>query len=376
MDRVGDRIRQGLRRRDAVASNIDFDPQGLAHNVLGQTEGEHLEAKVLERDLSELHDKFAVVNLPLVRSPRRALAPLIACVRRTSFRLLSPLLERQSDLNGAVARSLSTLRNRSVRQQRLLRELTAVVPATRIQAEGLRELERRVRLLERDHGDGRPVGQLDNYDFANRFRGEEDSLRERQRPYLEFFADVRGQVLDLGCGRGEFLELLRDAGIAGHGVDLDRRMVEHCRAKGLSVELREGLDYLESLPNRSLGGIFASQIVEHMDLSGVLSLLHLAHRALAPGGVLLLDTHNPQTFFTYPLFAIDPTHVRLYHSETISWLFEREGFTDIEIRFEDPMMESLDLPDISGDLQVLMERLRSILHGYLTYAVIGRKPRA
>jgi O-antigen chain-terminating methyltransferase len=106
----------------------------------------------------------------------------------------------------------------------------------------------------------------------------------------------------------------------------------------------------------------------------VLSLLQLAHRALTPGGVLLLETHNPQTFLTYPLFAIDPTHVRLYHSETVSWLLEREGFTGIEIRFGDPAIEGFDLPEAAGDLRMLVERLTSILHGYLTYAVIGRKP--
>ena len=157
-------------------------------------------------------------------------------------------------------------------------------------------------------------------------------------------------------------------------MDLDRRMVEHCRSKGLSVELREGLDYLESLPTASLGGIFASQVVEHLDLSRVLSLLHLAHRALAPGGVLLLETHNPQTFLTYPLFAIDPTHVRLYHSETVSWLLEQEGFTGVETQFGEPTIEGLDLPEVDSSLRVIVERLTSILHGYLTYAVIGRKP--
>lgn len=383
--RVGDRIRQGLGRREAAPERIDVDPQELPQQVLGPTEEQHLEEQVLERDLGELHDTFSVASVPLVRSPRRALAPLIASVRRVTLRTLSPLLDRQSAFNGATARSLSILRDRSVRQEELLREvntaLTAALtdvlaPAVRAQAKALQQLERRLHLLERDRRHGGSVGRLDEYEFANRFRGDEDSLRERQRPYVELFTRVTGEVLDFGCGRGEFLELLRDAGIPARGVDLDRRMVERCRSKGLSVELRDGLSYLESLPPNSLGGIFASQVIEHLDLSALLSLLRLGRRVLASGGVLLLETHNPQTFLTYPLYAIDPTHVRLYHSETVSWLLEQEGFVGVEVRFGDPALEGVggNLPETDEEVGRIVENLKSILHGYLTYAAIGRAP--
>jgi SAM-dependent methyltransferase len=379
--KLRNRIAQGVRRRDAAPERVDVDPRALPRQVLETTEYHKLEEQTLERDLAELHDTFAVGNVPLVRSPGRALAPVVASVRRLTLGALSPVLDRQTAFNGAVARSLSIFRDRSVRQQELLQAantaLTAALadvltPAVRAQAKALQELERRIRLLERESRDGGPVRGLDEFEFANRFRGSEDSLRARQRQYVELFNGVTEEVIDFGCGRGEFLELLRDSRIPARGIDLDRRMVEHCRAKGLSAEFREGLAYLESLPPDSLGGIFASQVIEHLELSSVLSLLRLARRALTPGGVLLLETHNPQTFLTYPLYTIDPTHVRLYHSETISWLLEQEGFISVEVRFGDPAAEGLDPAAPESD--DFAENLTSILHGYLTYAAIGRVP--
>jgi SAM-dependent methyltransferase len=386
---VGNRIRHGLRRRAAAPEDVDLDPQWLpprrALALPGETDDERFEDERLSDDLIELHEKFSLTNVDLVRSPQRALAPLVRSIRGTAFRLLWPILDRQSAFNGAVARSFTTLRDRSLRDETLVRTAVETLtnaltneltPAVRGQAKALQELERRVRILEDKRDDGRAVKRIDNYEFANRFRGTEESVRERQRPHVELFADVSGPVLDLGCGRGEFLELLREAGIAGYGVDLDREMVEHCRSKGLSVDLRDGLTHLESLPADSLGGIFASQLLEHLDLPSVLSLLQLARRALKPGGVLLVETHNPQTFITYPLFAIDPTHVRLYHSETVFWLLEQEGFMGVETRFGDAPVEGFDLPDDTGDAAALMDRLRPILHGYLTYTVVGRVPTA
>jgi SAM-dependent methyltransferase len=376
---IGNRIRQRLSRRDAAPERVDLEMPRLAR--LGETEGERLEEQALDSDLPQLHETFSVVELPLTRAPRRGAGSVIASARRVSFRMISPLLDRQSAFNGGVARSLTTLRNRTLRQQDALQKTIdtlsdALAPAVRQQARALQQLERRIHLLERHSRDGRPTGGLDEYEFANRFRGTEDSLRDRQRQYVELFTSVVGKVLDFGCGRGEFLELLGDAGIPAHGVDLDRRMVEHCQSKGLSAELREGLAYLEGLPPSSLGGIFASQVVEHFDLSSLLSLLRLARRVLTPGGVLVLETHNPQTLLTFPLYTIDPTHVRLYHSETVVWLLEQEGFVNVEVRFGDPAMKGFDadLAESDGEQGRLVEILTSVLHGYLTYAAVGRSP--
>ena len=122
--------------------------------------------------------------------------------------------------------------------------------------------------------DGRGGVQASNdyVAFEDVFRLSEDVIRERQRAYLPLVED-RTPVLDAGCGRGEFLELLRDAGIPARGVDLDPGMVERARAKGLEVELGDAVGHLESLPDESLGTIFAAQVVEHLPVERLLAFL-------------------------------------------------------------------------------------------------------
>jgi hypothetical protein len=114
---------------------------------------------------------------------------------------------------------------------------------------------------------GQPVPSLDSYKylaFEDRFRGSRDDIRERIRPYVALFAG-RHDVLDVGCGRGEFLDLLREAGIASRGLDMNHEMVEVCRERGLEVYEGDMVGYLESLADGSLGGLIAVQVVEHLE---------------------------------------------------------------------------------------------------------------
>src|SRR6188472_231332 len=123
-------------------------------------------------------------------------------------------------------------------------------------------------------------------------RGSTADVRERQRPYVD---DFRGAapVLDVGCGRGEFLGLLREAGIEARGVDADADMVAFARGAGLDVVQADAVAYLEGLDDGSLGGVFAAQLVEHLPPAALLRLLQLAARKLRPGGLLVAETINP-----------------------------------------------------------------------------------
>ena len=139
-------------------------------------------------------------------------------------------------------------------------------------------------------GDAAP--DFDYFGFEERFRGSEKDIKERQRVYVEFFQEAN-QVLDIGCGRGEFLELLKEAGIKAKGVDLDLDMVLYCEEKRLDVVRQDAFTYLESLPDDSLGGLFAAQLVEHFEPSRISELVNLCRRKLQPGGVLIFETPNP-----------------------------------------------------------------------------------
>jgi O-antigen chain-terminating methyltransferase len=189
----------------------------------------------------------------------------------------------------------------------------------------------------------------DYFAFEARMRGSRELIRERQAPYVEDFRNA-GPVLDIGCGRGEFLELLRDSGIDGRGIDLDADMVEHCREEGLDVARVDAVDYLEVLEEGSLGGIFCAHVVEHLAPSALFRLLELAATKLRPEGILIAETPNPKALIALSMFFADLTHLRPLDPETFAFLARQAGFRQVETRFlnEPPAKERLQqvwLPD-------------------------------
>jgi len=162
--------------------------------------------------------------------------------------------------------------------------------------------------------------------FEDTFRGSEEFIRERQRPYLGIL-DGREPVLEFGCGRGEFLDVLRDAGVHYLGVDLDQGMVDRCHEKGhTQVVHADGLEYLESLENESLGAIFSAQVIEHLPYEQLLRLLALSHTKLRDDGVLIMETVNPHSMPALKTFWVDPTHQHPLFPEVMLALCRSSGF--------------------------------------------------
>jgi predicted SAM-dependent methyltransferase len=175
-------------------------------------------------------------------------------------------------------------------------------------------------------GNGRDTADELYLSFQDYFRGSEDVIRERQRAYLPLLQG-RDRVLDVGCGRGEFLELMRELGVPAQGVDLDSGMVEHCRAKGLDdVQVGDAVGYLESLEDHSLGAVFAAQLIEHLPYQDLLRFLSAARDKLEPGGLLVMETVNPHAAQALKNFWIDPTHRHPLFPETVIALCGLTGF--------------------------------------------------
>jgi O-antigen chain-terminating methyltransferase len=215
--------------------------------------------------------------------------------------------------------------------------------------------------------------------FEERFRGSEEDIKDRQRIYVRYF-EGREDVIDIGCGRGEFLELLRESGITARGVDLDLDMVLLCREKGLDVAREDAFSYLEALPDDSAGGIFAAQVIEHLHPRRVIELVKLCYRKLALDGVLILETPNPKCLLVFAeTFYKDLSHVQPVHPETMQFLFEATRFHEVELSFSAPVNPSARIPLLQApgaDLEAFnqgIERLNSLLFGFQDYAVIGRK---
>jgi SAM-dependent methyltransferase len=186
-----------------------------------------------------------------------------------------------------------------------------------------------------------PVSPEDDYvAFEDVFRLSEDVIRERQRPYLSMLGGRR-PVLDAGCGRGEFLELLRDAGVPARGVDLDPGMVSRARTKGVDVEQ---------------GDVVAAQVVEHLPYTELLAFLRLAYRKLQPSGLLIAETVNPHAPGTLKGFWTDPTHQHPIFPEVLLTLCRDIGFASAYV-FHPGGTGDVDLDRLHrGDYAIVAER--------------------
>jgi SAM-dependent methyltransferase len=230
---------------------------------------------------------------------------------------------------------------------------------------------------------------LDSYKyvgFEDQFRGSREEISARLESYLPSFAGA-ADVLDIGCGRGEFLELLAGAGIRAKGIDLNHEMAELCRSRGLDVTAVDAVGYLSTLPDASLGGIFAAQVVEHLQPAYLLQFLELAFHKIRPGGRIVLETLNPACWVAFfDSYIRDITHVWPLHPETLKYLVLASGFTRADLEFRSPVarhdrLQTVALPvgadtvlaDLAETFNANAEKLNSRLFTHLDYAVIGAR---
>ncbi len=185
--------------------------------------------------------------------------------------------------------------------------------------------------------------------FEDMFRGRHEDIAERQRSYLHYFDDA-ADVLDLGCGRGEFLELLRERGIAARGLDTNAEMVARCTERGLAVVRHDALGHLRGLPDASVGGLFSAQVVEHLEPRYLVRLLEAMHRVLRPGGRAVIETINPASWIAYfSAYLRDVTHRQPLHPDTLEHLLRAAGFVDIEVVYLSPPPEASRLQHVPVD---------------------------
>jgi len=219
--------------------------------------------------------------------------------------------------------------------------------------------------------------------FEDQFRGSQDTIRERLASYLPYFESA-SDVLDVGCGRGEFLDLLKSKGIGARGLDLNHEMVEVCRARGLDVAEGDVVGYLERQPDASIGGLFAAQVVEHLEPAYLLRFLELAAHKLKPGAPIVLETLNPACWTAFfDSFIRDITHVWPLHPETLRYLVLASGFSSARIEYRSPVApeDRLETAAAAADAESSLvdafnanvEKLNARMFTFLDYAIAGRR---
>ncbi len=224
---------------------------------------------------------------------------------------------------------------------------------------------------------------FDYIGFEQRFRGSAETataaFAERYLPLL----NGRAPVLDIGCGRGELVEVLVGAGIESAGVDLDGDMVADAVGRGLHAVHADGATHLRSLPEASLGAVTAIHVVEHLPIEVLVELLELTVSRLKPGGVFIAETPNPASLIVLGnSYVMDPSHVWPIHPSLFVFLCERAGFRDIELRHYSPatdyhlplIVEDASTPAWASTINEAFAKLNHVLFGPQEYAIIARVP--
>jgi SAM-dependent methyltransferase len=289
-------------------------------------------------------------------SHRGRLAPIALAVKRLLQRLLTPVLDRQMLFNQRLAVWLGEIEEEVDR--------------------GLASLDRRIRALE---GSIPPlmtaegISPIDVERLEAELRGVDPAAARRR--YLSSFAGTDGgPVFEIGCGRGGFLAMLRDAGIAGVGFDPDPSLVAAARAAGLDATAGDPIAGLAAREPASLGGVACFRFLERLPLAKVVEALRLAHGKLRPGGVLVVEARNVASLVAHTRsWALDPTLRQPLHPLTLRFLVSEVGFASPEIVYASAVEPLAIDGDVPPAVARNVARLNALLFAPEEYAVVARR---
>lgn len=321
-------------------------------------------------------DPDIMVHGDIVPSPRPIIGPLIYLVRRHSTLSLikpyvDPMLERQVIFNAQVLQAWQRLARRLEDLSGSLQESQAAVAAR------LARIEQFVLPLEGKHT------AFSHRALAEKVGGDPETVRWLYAPFADAFVGSTN-VLDIGCGRGIFLELLQERGITAQGIDLDEDVVASCKEAGLDVVWADALDYLERVPEQSVGGMFCAHVIEHVPKPRLQRLVQLAHSRLQPGARAVFITPNAGGLTIYhATFYKDLTHQQPLHPAAVQFLLQAGGFQEVTVSTlsatpEEKRLSLLDKAALPAEMHPLaqainadLEQLNALLYGDLDCAVSG-----
>lgn len=316
-------------------------------------------------DIHELHQLVSINNIKCnilksstIQSNRRIISPVIVflkrVIRKLSYWYIQFLVDQQNEFNASITKSINQI-------EKYIQEA---------------ENEK-----NKDNKDNKDKFDFDYFKFESQFRGSREEIKERQRIYLEYFIG-RKNVVDIGCGRGEFLELLSENGVEAKGIDINIDNVKFCLDNNLSVKQKEAIQYLKTCQDSSLGGIFMAQVVEHMKYSEIIELIKLAEKKLQLGAPFVIETVNPQCLMVYvESFYMDPSHNKPIHPLTLKFLLETSGFPNVGFKYSSPVADEIKIPSLEGKeensnidaFNKAIMKFNELMYGYRDYAVIASK---
>jgi O-antigen chain-terminating methyltransferase len=210
------------------------------------------------------------------------------------------------------------------------------------------------------------------YLLEDALRGTPEDIKEESKVYLPVLKDagISSGILDVGCGRGEWLGVLKDAGLQAKGIDSNRILVALCRSLSLDVSEAEALSHLRALAENSLNAVTAFHFAEHLRINTLVRVFDEVCRTLKPGGVFILETPNPENLLVGSCnFYLDPTHNHPIPIQTMKLILEARGFQIQDVMKLHPVKDvKIEVKD------QLTSHLNHFLYGPMNYAVVARKP--
>jgi 2-polyprenyl-3-methyl-5-hydroxy-6-metoxy-1,4-benzoquinol methylase len=352
-----DHLIHELQLRVAARRDQGFYPEGLEENL-----DAHFRRVVAHRvtaDLGDLHTDLEVLDIRGWFSPERISSntsvPGGAIVHRLVSRLVARqtqgILEQVQEFSDSVRKALRHVvdaleePNGHVHADvigqldAIFERLASFERGPTDSAAAVADLRRRVENLEaaEERRQFRPWYSADAFESA--FRGSPEDLAERYRTLAERFVG-HDPVIDVGCGRGEFLQLLTELGVTASGVEIDADLVDQARAAGFTAALGDGVAHIAAQPDASLGGIVLLQVIEHLTPQAAADLVAIARHKLRPGGMIVVETVNPQSLYTFAhSFYLDPTHANPVHPAYLKFLFDEAGYSHAAIEWRSPPPE-------------------------------------
>jgi O-antigen chain-terminating methyltransferase len=343
------RLRSGYVNKIDLLADLRFSPEGRAKGV--RVDGLLVPAFIRRLGQLPLIGYPIRLGVALLRLPNQVHAQ-----REFAGYVLAQNQEIADFINLTVTERLNTLAHE---QQAIAGDFKQQIATVRRDAAALR-----VRL--EDFSDPRlePIYVA----LEDRFRGTPEEIKERLREYLPYVKE-NAPVIDIACGRGEWLELLADNGIEARGVDSNSLQATQCRARGLDVSEQDLFSFLKTVADASAGALTGFHIIEHLSFNALVTLLDEVMRVLRPGGVVIFETPNPENLVVGSnYFYLDPTHRHPLPTELMEFLFKHRGFEQVEILPLHPWESGR----VAGEGE-LAERFNAYIYGPMDYAVVGRK---
>lgn len=368
------------------------------------------EQNPFEQNLKEANASWQIHYYRPIYSCRKWIGSGIVFGKKVARKLLKfliePVVEEQNQFNSATVRTLNDIRNHHVvfqaatdylcqetRKQaqqledlrnesaqelsKLKEELNKAIAFSRQKLEQMKE---EIQQLEDVQTRDDIYDSIDYFKFQEEMRGSFEEIKRRQLRYLSYFTEC-SNVIDLGCGRGEFLDVLREHGIGAVGVDSYEKSIDYCRMRGLQVTRGDAIQFLCDQKEGSADGVFSAQLIEHIPAGEILRLCKESYRVMKPDSYIVLETPNPTCLSVYMnSFYLDPSHKNPVHPHLMEYFMRECGFRNIQIVYSGDSKVNYRFPLLNVEnCQNLAEfnnginLLSNIIFGSQDYAIVAQK---